>query len=115
MEQKLPKEFKEKWLSALRSGEYTQAREALWVGNGYCCLGVACKVAGYKDKEIEGYGSIYGDIQEGIPDILIGEIESSSIIQTLIRMNDGKYDPRTQEYEGYKSFKEIADWIEENL
>ena len=49
MEQKLPKEFKEKWLSALRSGEYTQAREALWVGNGYCCLGVACKVA----KQIE--------------------------------------------------------------
>lgn len=39
---------KEKWLAALRSGEFTQAREYLrnrfvW-GYGYCCLGVLCEV-----------------------------------------------------------------------
>jgi hypothetical protein len=34
-------EIKEKWLSALRSGEYQQGRKALCDGNGgYCCLGV---------------------------------------------------------------------------
>lgn len=44
---------REKWLAALRSGEFLQAREALmngsynegnYVGVGYCCLGVLCEV-----------------------------------------------------------------------
>lgn len=34
------KEWKEKWLNALRSGEYTQEREYLQCNGGYCCLGV---------------------------------------------------------------------------
>lgn len=33
-----------KWLDALNSGEYKQAKGALQVFDGYCCLGVACKV-----------------------------------------------------------------------
>lgn len=33
-----------KWLDALNSGEYKQARGSLQVSDGYCCLGVACKI-----------------------------------------------------------------------
>lgn len=33
---------KQKWLQALRGGQYQQAREALRVGEGFCCLGVLC-------------------------------------------------------------------------
>jgi hypothetical protein len=33
------------WIAALRSDEYTQTTEALEDSSGYCCLGVACKVA----------------------------------------------------------------------
>lgn len=33
-----------KWTKALRSGEYKQTTASLQDNNGYCCLGVACKV-----------------------------------------------------------------------
>lgn len=35
-------EVKERWLSALRSGDYSQARGQLKNQLGYCCLGVLC-------------------------------------------------------------------------
>lgn len=43
------KEFK-LWLKALRSGRYRQTEGTLQDGNGYCCLGVACKVLLPKSK-----------------------------------------------------------------
>lgn len=41
----MPKELNEnakKWVAALRSGEYTQAKRQLRTETGMCCLGVAC-------------------------------------------------------------------------
>ena len=35
-------EVKEKWLKALRSGEYKQTRACLKNNEGFCCLGVLC-------------------------------------------------------------------------
>ena len=35
-----------KWVEALESGEYKQATGVLFDGDGYCCLGVACHIAG---------------------------------------------------------------------
>jgi hypothetical protein len=50
---KLPKEFTEKWLKALKSGKYEQGTEQLVTGdNKYCCLGVACSILGINDNEI---------------------------------------------------------------
>lgn len=37
-----------KWLRALESGKFKQTREKLFSGRGYCCLAVACVVAGIK-------------------------------------------------------------------
>lgn len=37
--------IKEKWVSALRSGEYTQGRNRLRDNNSFCCLGVLCDLA----------------------------------------------------------------------
>jgi hypothetical protein len=37
---KLPLEVKEKWLTALRSGEYEQTTQSLKNDGRYCCLGV---------------------------------------------------------------------------
>lgn len=39
------KEFKAKWLKALRSREYKQAVGRLRTDSGYCCLGVACDIS----------------------------------------------------------------------
>jgi len=41
---KLPEEIKTKWIAALRSGDYTQARHELNSGDGFCCLGVLAEV-----------------------------------------------------------------------
>lgn len=39
------KEVKEKWVKALRSGEYKQGYSSLSDNNQYCCLGVLCELA----------------------------------------------------------------------
>jgi hypothetical protein len=121
---KLPQDFKNKWVEALRSGNYPQARGALFVENnettGYCCLGVACKIVGIEDDKLTSYGDIsdfsddYGD-EDGdklaeIPIYLIDD--SYGLIPLLIDMNDGK---RIEKNPSSKSFEEIADWIEQNL
>jgi hypothetical protein len=35
-------EIKQAWLTALRSGEYSQAKDRLKTRTGYCCYGVLC-------------------------------------------------------------------------
>lgn len=42
------------WVEALRSGEYQQTQQKLYDGVGYCCLGVACTIAGIEAEEDEG-------------------------------------------------------------
>lgn len=39
-------DVKEKWVKALRSGEYHQGFTQLRVENSYCCLGVLCDLYG---------------------------------------------------------------------
>ena len=60
----MDKEVKELWLTALRSGEYQQAKGALRrkdddeFGTGYCCLGVLCDIAAKQGvcSELEYFG-----------------------------------------------------------
>jgi hypothetical protein len=40
----LPKDIKEKWLTALRSGEYIKDKGQLNYRGNYCCLGVLCEI-----------------------------------------------------------------------
>lgn len=42
----------EKWVAALRSGEYKQGRTQLKWGDTYCCLGVLCEISG---KDYDDY------------------------------------------------------------
>ena len=37
-------DIKSKWIQALRSGNYKQAKGSLRVDDGFCCLGVLCDV-----------------------------------------------------------------------
>lgn len=114
---RLPKKFKEKWISALRSGEFEQNTDGYLQDeeNRYCCLGVACKVANPK-LNIEGLclidiGNFEGDKLKKVkvPSILKGSCTSSEedfnpVVETLTTMNDNG-----------KSFKVIANYIEKNL
>lgn len=104
---KLPKEFKEKWVKALRSGEYKQCTSQLHDKGRFCCLGVAAVLAGKRPRDLKG-GHIGYDCTikpfDGFPEILTHKNWSNDTAGILSQMND----------EG-KSFSEIADYIEKNL
>ena len=117
---KLPKRFKNKWIAALRSGEYKQGTGSLRECGeendtvGYCCLGVAAKVLGIDDAKLDEYYFLEGDLVMNHPEIPLAirhDGELNKIAETLSDMNDGKAGkPETK-----RTFLEIANWIEENL
>jgi hypothetical protein len=45
----------EKWIEALRSGNYTQGRFKLKSDKGYCCLGVLCELYLKENSEKENW------------------------------------------------------------
>lgn len=102
---KLPKAFKNKWIKALRSGDYKQGKLKLYNKefDSYCCLGVAAYLCGVRD--FKGLTFIKKGIGlrgiSKIPDLLKGD---SGIPKGLASMNDRGY-----------SFDEIAGYIKENL
>jgi hypothetical protein len=97
-----------KWINALRSGKYQQTQGALQDFDGYCCLGVACKVLIPKNelklqanKLLKGFLPNY---QSKAPEWL-KQIDRDFQIETtkfLTTLNDN-YD---------YSFDEIADLLE---
>lgn len=102
----LTKEQKDKWVAALRSGEYKQGKGYLHENssNTYCCLGVLCETLEF--ERIEGCGQISYYIDSN------GEYFNANLYDTynieenyLIDLND----------EAHASFTEIADWIEEKV
>lgn len=109
------KAHRKEWVAALRSGKYKQGKYALKnKKDEYCCLGVACEVAGIKASEYPDEDTIYqfdGMIEHldestlnyfGIADY--GFYNQNNNIQnnSLIKLNDT---------EGY-NFDQIADVIE---
>jgi hypothetical protein len=45
-------EVKEKWVAALKSGEYKQTQYALHDNEGFCCLGVLCDLYSKEFSEV---------------------------------------------------------------
>lgn len=86
-------EFIEKWLEALESGEYKQAKDQLrrTVGKGYeyCCLGVACQVA----REI--------GVRKISDDVLRNELILPKSMQRLIGIDDSGDFVDAVEYRGH--------------
>lgn len=111
---RLPEEFAEKWLAAPRSGEYEQCQEGLHNGVGYCCLGVACALAGASNDEMMESACFPIELPTKLelPKLLLANSngfqasnpKQKKFIFKLAQMND------TQN----KTFPEIADWIESN-
>lgn len=105
---KMNPEWKDKWLKALRSGEYQQGTGLLCcVINGqeyYCCLGVLAHIAGEPQGRLTVNGYIWQKLADkvGLP---ANAEEEARVQGCLITMNDTRRVP----------FAEIANWIEENL
>ena len=65
----------QKWIDALRSGEYQQSTSRLRTGDTYCCLGVACELhrQARDDKWDASYGEAFTYLEAGavLPDEVI--------------------------------------------
>jgi hypothetical protein len=127
---KMPAKIKAKWLKALRSGEYKQAKGTMYNPKtcGFCCLGVLEHVvSGGKvedDPESEsGFRcepsmSWYKDngikVRDDNSSYEPGYSDDPTI-QELMDMNDGKYDWNNSKRIRSKPFSVIANWIEKNI
>jgi len=109
------KDVADKWVKALRSGEYTQSKYDLQNGAEYCCLGVLCDIG---SKE----GLSVGTTDNG--NIVGTSLNSQKSIKDWSGMKTaegllpgGSYLTRLNDTDNY-TFEQIADVIEkewENL
>ena len=108
----MTKYLKNKWIKALKSGDYKQTTGNLYDASldKYCCLGVLCEISNRILFEggcviLQKYGTTFTNsctIPSDRLDVIGLELKKQT---TLISMND----------EDEKSFTEIADWIKDNL
>lgn len=107
----------EKWVSALRSGEYSQAQGALQTKAGYCCLGVACKTFIPLNKQVVYDNQLYGkslndfdqpNSPQWLKDINYDFTKKTTI--SLISLNDGHNTAKTNDQ--IFTFDEIADLLQ---
>lgn len=103
----MKRSIREKWLNALRSGEYKQGHENLRRDDTYCCLGVLCDLDGAKWESLgrglyrsEGDGRFYPS-NERLEKLGIAR----NVAHNIAKMNDN----------AGKSFAQIAHWIEANV
>lgn len=119
------KNVKQRWLAALRSGEYKQttgclrrdeADEIHAAPKGYCCLGVLCDIVDPKGWDYDSEGRRAHRCMRGAPSVSV--LHKAAVApddgrqDTLIAMNDGA---GAYVMDGPQSFDVIANWIEENL
>lgn len=109
---KMPKELGNKWLRALRSGEYKQCQGRLSKDEGFCCLGVLESVVDGRVED-EGLPSMdwlrehkvefltMSGVPSRVPDVIPRE---KSFWDNIANINDSG-----------KSFSDIADIIEANM
>jgi hypothetical protein len=92
------KELKAKWVAALRSGEYRQAKNRLKDESGaMCCLGVLRVVAGNPDEGSDDQTALSPTQRERYG------LKQSDAVECACKNDDGE------------SFVEIASYIEANL
>lgn len=113
---KLPTTFKEKFLEALRSGEYKQGRGKLLTGNKYCCLGVAGHLCEIGKEHLERGCYLNYSISGGISSDIarLYELSRKRVPKTLSQNLDLQRQLASFNDDGY-SFKQIAQWIEKYL
>lgn len=112
-------EIKQKWIEALRSGNYIQGdgmlinhNESKQLGAPICCcLGVLEHICGTPIEEIEEVEFPSYLNNSRCPEEFLLNESSEDISMILSEMNDGNTSKNIEKY----SFLEIADYIEKNL
>lgn len=110
-------ELKQKWIDALRSGNYSQGEAFLRDNNdNFCCLGVLCDVADAGEWQIDNNDTYFVFDGWQLDDVLNEDALEyfqldEPIADGLMALNDGSY-CRWIGYAKKLSFAEIADIIE---
>lgn len=102
------KEIKDKWVEALRSGNYKQGYGNLQTGDSYCCLGVLCEII--PELKTMNAAAQLGAVLSVDAQIHVGFVDAITRDELfdqgkLIALNDTELAP----------FSAIADYIETNL
>lgn len=127
-------EIKEKWLEALRSGEYKQTTGSLHDSTGFCCLGVLCdlymKVADvtweasdvhpFDDNRKRYYVAEDGEVlnaDELLPGVVADWAGLDDIDPQIVSEDDGEVwsDTLSTLNDDGHTFEQIASYIEESL
>jgi len=110
-------QIKQKWVSALRSGEYQQTQKVLHNKNGFCCLGVLCDLY-IKENNLEWEPSRHDDnvyvFQYGVAALPLSVVEWSGVEDGNTHVNGEPFTLSGLNDKG-STFNEIADVIEEQL
>lgn len=102
----------QKWVEALRSGEFSQTRGCLRDGEGHCCLGVACELfVPESEKDTSQSLTYYMNAGGKLPD---------AVMQALgLRTHGGNFQnwlgrstSLAERNDSGATFEEIADIIE---
>ena len=107
-------QIKQKWVSALRSGEYQQTKGFLRKEDGFCCLGVLCDLYGKENNvkwEIEDNIYKYEKYVTNLPPSVVewsGIADSNPYVNGGIGTLSGLNDRGS-------TFEQIAYVIEEHL
>lgn len=99
------KPFIKEWVKALRSGEFKQIQGQLQTRDGFCCLGVACRIAGdaglFNFSLSKKSGRLHGAYLPAEMHCFVNL--GRAMFDNLITLNDNKD----------FNFNQIADYIEE--
>ena len=117
-------QIKQQWVTALRSGEYTQARWNLQTEQGFCCLGVLCdlyakeigtewEVSTTEDDEPFTY-YYFDEHSNHLPESVMkwADLESTS---PSVKFAEGQLKELAILNDQGALFEEIAQLIEENF
>jgi len=110
-----------KWVSELRSGKWTQARDALsYNRKSFCCLGVACElyeqdVGGLRIKKLPSGKISYNEFSDLLPKAVcnwIGLVDCGGSYLTNSARSEKVTGSLTIDNDSGKTFSEIADIVE---
>ena len=113
-------QIKQKWVDALRSGEYQQTQRRLHDENGFCCLGVLCDLY-RKENQLEWEPSTHSKnayvFQDTMAVLPLSVIEWSDIADNnpLVNYEPGEICTLADLNDKGSTFNEIADLIEKQL
>ena len=104
------KEWRRKWVEALRSGKYRQTTGVLRDRDGFCCLGVLCDISETGKWEQGNDGEWY---HQGYTDVLPKPVQQLVGLRTNFGRINGSQGHNLSEMNDIEySFASIADVIE---